>query len=109
MLLKVDVHTHYLEECLKHGYTWGRYQGTTPVINTIDPTTAQITLTSCEPKWSAERRIIVRGVLNEEKSAPVGDATFYDLDVDAGTSAGTPTTAPAPTTATSSRSRTTPR
>ena len=66
------------------------------VINTIDPTTAQITLTSCEPKWIAERRIIVRGVLNEEKSAPVGDATFYDLDVDAGTSAGTPPTAPAP-------------
>ena len=34
---EVNVHDFYLDMSKKYGLTWGRYQGITPVINTIDP------------------------------------------------------------------------
>jgi sortase A len=42
------------------------------VVATTDPNTAQLTLTSCHPKWSARQRIIVRSELVADQSAPVG-------------------------------------
>lgn len=41
------------------------------VIPTVDPTTATLTLTSCHPEFSAEKRIVVLATLDVERSSPV--------------------------------------
>lgn len=43
------------------------------VIATSDPSTATLTLVSCEPKWTARNRIVITGVLDDARSAPVGE------------------------------------
>jgi sortase A len=52
------------------------------IVGTTDPTVAQLTLTSCHPRWSASQRIAVTAFLAPEVSAPVAQPTFYDLDGD---------------------------
>jgi sortase A len=52
------------------------------VVATTDPSIAELTLTSCHPKYTARERIVVHSVLNVEKSAQVGLPTFYDLGFD---------------------------
>jgi sortase A len=50
------------------------------VVGTTDPDIAQLTLTSCHPRFSARQRIVVQATLKPEASAPPGRPTFYDLD-----------------------------
>lgn len=50
------------------------------VITTRDPTVAELTLTTCDPKYTARNRLIVHSVLVPELSSRVGVAQFYDLD-----------------------------
>lgn len=50
------------------------------VVQTTDPTVAELTLTSCHPRWSARQRIAVHAFLQPEVSAPVGEPTYYDLE-----------------------------
>ncbi|MDW3216326.1 MAG: sortase [Ilumatobacteraceae bacterium] len=50
------------------------------VVTTRDPDIAELTLTSCHPKYTARQRIVVHSVLNPEKSSNVGLPTFYTLD-----------------------------
>ena len=52
------------------------------VVATGDPTVAELTITSCHPKYTARERFVVHSVLNVEKSAQVGLPTFYDLGHD---------------------------
>jgi sortase A len=47
------------------------------VVGTTDPSAAQVTLISCHPVYSAAQRIVVRGVLVAEESAPVGEPVIY--------------------------------
>jgi sortase A len=46
----------------------------THVVATTNPDIAELTLTSCHPKWSASQRIIVRSLLVADESAPVTHA-----------------------------------
>jgi sortase A len=46
----------------------------THVVATTNPDIAELTLTSCHPKWEASKRIIVHSVLNADESAPPGYA-----------------------------------
>jgi sortase A len=50
------------------------------VVTTANPDTAEMTLTSCHPKYTARDRIVVRSVLNPSKSSNVGVPTFYELE-----------------------------
>jgi sortase A len=50
------------------------------VVTTRDPDIAELTLTSCHPKYTARDRIVVHSVLNPEKSSNVGFPTFYSLE-----------------------------
>ena len=50
------------------------------VISTRDPSVAELTLTTCHPKYTARDRLVVHSVLVPEKSAQVGVAEFYDFD-----------------------------
>ena len=52
------------------------------VVTTTDPNIAELTLTSCHPKYTARDRIVVRSVLNPAKSSNVGVPTFYSLDAE---------------------------
>jgi sortase A len=53
------------------------------VVTTTDPTKAELTLTSCHPKYTARDRIVVHSVLNPAKSANVGiPTTPYFLEPD---------------------------
>ena len=52
------------------------------VVTTRDPNIAELTLTSCHPKYTARDRIVVHSVLNPEKSSNVGFPTFYTLEGD---------------------------
>ncbi len=52
------------------------------VVTTRDSSIAELTLTSCHPKYTARDRIVVHSVLNPAKSANVGVPTFYDLGED---------------------------
>ena len=52
------------------------------VVTTRDPDIAELTLTSCHPKYTARDRIVVHSVLNPEKSSNVGFPTFYTLEDD---------------------------
>ncbi len=49
------------------------------VVTTRNPRIAELTLTSCHPKYTARDRIVVHSVLNPAKSSTVGVPTFYDL------------------------------
>ena len=50
------------------------------VVTTTDPTVAELTLTSCDPKYTARNRIAVHAFLVASESDPVGEPTFYDLE-----------------------------
>lgn len=50
------------------------------VITTRDPNVAELTLTTCDPKYTARDRLVVHSVLVPERSSRVGVANFYDLD-----------------------------
>jgi sortase A len=51
------------------------------VVTTSDPTKAELTLTSCDPKYTARDRIVVHSVLNPAKSSNVGFPTApYELE-----------------------------
>ena len=50
------------------------------VVTTRDPNVAELTLTSCHPKYTARDRIVVHSVLVPELSSPVGLAELYELD-----------------------------
>ena len=54
------------------------------VVQTTDSTVAELTLTSCHPRWSARQRIAVHAFLQPEESAPVGEPTYYDLEANDG-------------------------
>jgi sortase A len=43
------------------------------VVTTVDTSIANLTLTSCHPKWTARQRIIVSSELDVEQSDPVGE------------------------------------
>ena len=59
------------------------------VISTTDPTLATITLTSCHPKWTAQERIIISGVLDAEASAALGESVInYGRPLDVATDDG---------------------
>jgi sortase A len=49
------------------------------VVTTSDPTIAELTLTSCHPKYTADDRIVVHSVLDPSQSSTVGTAAFYEL------------------------------
>jgi sortase A len=50
------------------------------VVTTTDPTVAELTLTSCDPVYTARNRIAVHAFLVASESDPVGEPTFYDLE-----------------------------
>ncbi len=51
------------------------------VVTTSDPNKAELTLTSCHPKYTARDRIVVHSVLNPAKSSNVGFPTApYELE-----------------------------
>ena len=50
------------------------------VVTTRDPNVAELTLTSCHPKYTARDRIVVHSVLDPVRSSNIGVATFYDLE-----------------------------
>ncbi len=52
------------------------------VVTTSNPDIAELTLTSCHPKYTARDRIVVHSVLNPAKSSNVGVSTFYELEPD---------------------------
>lgn len=52
------------------------------VIQTEDPTIATLTLTSCDPAYTARNRIVIFSELRQDESADVGVPTYYDLDED---------------------------
>jgi sortase A len=53
------------------------------VIRDADPTKASLTLTSCHPRYSAKKRIVVHAELDTTQSGPVQFATpFYGQTVD---------------------------
>ena len=46
------------------------------VVATTDSTVANLTLTSCHPKWTAQQRIVIFSELDEEASSPVGEPVY---------------------------------
>ena len=54
----------------------------THVVATTNPDIAELTLTSCHPKWSASQRIIVHSALVADESAVVGYAAGAAADHD---------------------------
>jgi sortase A len=50
------------------------------VITTRDPNVAELTLTTCHPKYTARDRLVVHSVLVPERSAQVGVPEFWDQD-----------------------------
>ena len=48
------------------------------VIGTRDPNVAELTLTTCHPKYTARDRLVIHSVLVPEQSARVGQAEFWD-------------------------------
>ncbi len=57
------------------------------VVNTVDPTVAKLTLTTCHPEFSAKQRLIVFATLDASQSDPAVDpAAVYSANV--GTSSG---------------------
>jgi sortase A len=43
------------------------------VVTTVDPTVANLTLTSCHPKWTARERIIITSILDQGRSDRIGE------------------------------------
>lgn len=43
------------------------------VVATVDPSVANLTLTSCNPKWTAQQRIVIFSELDQDASGPVGE------------------------------------
>ena len=63
------------------------------VVATVDPTAANLTLTSCHPRFTARERIVVSGELDVERSSPVGEAIIdYGRGPDTGADTDTGTT-----------------
>ncbi len=50
------------------------------VVTTGNPDIAELTLTSCDPKYTARDRIVVHSVLDPSRSSNVGLPTSYELD-----------------------------
>ena len=50
------------------------------VVTTTDPNVAELTLTSCDPVYTARNRIAVHAFLVSSESDPVGEPTFYELE-----------------------------
>lgn len=50
------------------------------VIATTDPAVAMLTLTTCHPEYTTKQRMVVHSVLNADKSAAAGIATYYELE-----------------------------
>jgi sortase A len=50
------------------------------VVTTTDPDVAELTLTSCDPVYTARNRIAVHAFLVTSESDPIGEPTFYDLE-----------------------------
>jgi sortase A len=46
------------------------------VITTTDPTTATLTLTSCHPRWTTQKRIVITSELDPTRSDPIGEAVI---------------------------------
>jgi sortase A len=57
------------------------------VVTTTDPTVAELTLTSCDPAYTARNRIAVHSFLVASESDPVGEPTYYDLEANGNESA----------------------
>ncbi len=57
------------------------------VVTTVDPTIANLTLTSCHPKWTASQRIIISSELDVEQSDLVGEPVLNYGRSPSGTSA----------------------
>lgn len=72
------------------------------VVATTDPTIAELTLTSCHPKWSAAQRIIIHADLDPDVSDTPTAASGYRSSVSS--SPETTATLPTETTATTSPS-----
>jgi len=52
------------------------------VVNTVDPSVAKLTLTTCHPEFSARQRLIVFATLDPSQSDPVSSpASIYSADV----------------------------
>jgi sortase A len=70
------------------------------VVTTTDPTVAELTLTSCDPAYTARNRIAVHAFLVASESDPVGEPTYYDLEANGNETAnrGDNPTVSAPTT-----------
>lgn len=52
------------------------------VVNTVDPTVAMLTLTTCHPEFSAKQRLIVFATMDTEQSEPVSTpAAVYGANV----------------------------
>lgn len=70
------------------------------VVNTVDPTVAMLTLTTCHPEFSAKQRLIVFATMDTSQSDPVSSpASLYSANVglssgldelENGAAAGTP-------------------
>lgn len=58
------------------------------VVTTTDPTVAELTLTSCDPAYTATNRIAVHAFLVTSESDPVGEPTYYDLEANGNENAG---------------------
>ena len=52
------------------------------VVTDSDPSVATLTLTTCDPEFSAKNRLIVYATLRPEESAPVGQPTYYELEAE---------------------------
>jgi sortase A len=50
------------------------------VIATTDHAVAMLTLTTCHPEYTTKQRMVVHSVLNADKSAAAGVATYYELE-----------------------------
>lgn len=78
------------------------------VVATTNPNIAELTLTSCHPKWSARQRIIIHSELVTDASSPVGAATIgYAAGSATATTSSVPSTTIESATATTSVSSTT--
>jgi sortase A len=61
------------------------------VVTDSDPSVATLTLTTCDPEFSAKNRLIVYATLRPEESAPVGEPTYYELEAETETETETET------------------
>ncbi len=69
------------------------------VVATVDPTVANLTLTSCHPRFTAQQRIVVASELDVDRSGPVGEAVIGYGRTDGAGGDAVSTAEPATTTA----------